>query len=73
MTEKEAGYFVATSHPRIVDGKPTKNPRYLQLRPDLSHPRDAYVARMGVRMNRKLPLSAPLAFAGQRRVAGSPQ
>lgn len=60
MAEKESGYFVATSHPRIVDGKPTKNPRYLQLRPDLSNPRDAYLARMGVRMNRRLPLEAPL-------------
>lgn len=60
MSDKERGYFVATSHPRVVDGKPTKNPRYLQLRPDLSHPRDAYVARMGTRMNRKLALDAPL-------------
>ena len=60
MDEKADGFFVATSHPRIVDGAPSKNPRYLQLRPDLMHPRDAYVARMGTRMNRKLPLQAPL-------------
>ena len=29
------GYFVSSAHPRIVDGKPTKNPRYLQVRADL--------------------------------------
>lgn len=60
MDEKADGFFVATSHPRMVEGKPSKNPRYLQLRPDLTNPRAAYVARMGVRMNRKLPLNAPL-------------
>ncbi len=27
-------YFVSSANPRIVDGKPTKNPRYLQPRPD---------------------------------------
>ena len=27
--------FVSSANPRIVDGKPTKNPRYLQTRPDL--------------------------------------
>ena len=29
-----------SAHPRIVDGKPSKNPRYLQIRPDLVNPRD---------------------------------
>ncbi|HEY6169482.1 MAG TPA: hypothetical protein VI454_15680, partial [Verrucomicrobiae bacterium] len=33
-------YFVSTAHPRIVDGKPSKNPRYLQTRNDLLKPRD---------------------------------
>ena len=28
-------YFVCTANPRLVAGKPTKNPRYLQKRPDL--------------------------------------
>jgi phosphoenolpyruvate carboxykinase (diphosphate) len=26
-------YFVCSAHPRLVDGKPTKNPRYLQSGP----------------------------------------
>ena len=25
-------YYVCTASPRLVDGKPTKNPRYLQKR-----------------------------------------
>ncbi len=33
-----AGYVVSSAHPRLVDGKPSKNPRYLQQRPDLVAP-----------------------------------
>lgn len=53
-------YFVSSAHPRIVDGKPTKNPRYLQTRPDLVRPRDVYVAEQATRLHRRLPLSEPL-------------
>ncbi|WP_040162419.1 hypothetical protein [Nigerium massiliense] len=31
-------YFVCSANPRLVNGKPSKNPRYLQVRPDLSNP-----------------------------------
>ena len=31
-------YFVSSANPRVIDGKPSKNPRYLQLRPDLADP-----------------------------------
>jgi phosphoenolpyruvate carboxykinase (diphosphate) len=53
-------YFVSSAHPRIVDGKPSKNPRYLQPRPDLLHPRDGYLAEMATRLQRRIPLSAPV-------------
>ena len=33
-------FVVSSAHPRMVDGSPSKNPRYLQKRPDLVHPRD---------------------------------
>ena len=46
--------------PRIVDGKPTKNPRYLQNRPDLEDPRSVYLAQLGARFYRRLPLDAPV-------------
>ncbi len=49
-----ANYLVATSHPRLIDGKPTKNPRYLQLRPDLSNPLDVYASEVSMRLLRRL-------------------
>ncbi|HWD19333.1 MAG TPA: hypothetical protein VHB20_08630 [Verrucomicrobiae bacterium] len=54
---QKSGYFVSPAHPRLVDGKPTKNPRYLQMRPDLLHPKDVYLADMGMRLRRRLPLA----------------
>ena len=53
-------YFVSSAHPRLVDGKPSKNPRYLQLRPDLGDPRSVHLARMGARLFRRLPADAPV-------------
>lgn len=55
-------YFVCTTHPRIVEGKPTKNVRYLQMRPDLKFPLKRYVAEVGTRLARKIPKSQPLQF-----------
>ena len=55
-------FLVAPSHPRIVDGKPSKNPRYLQNRPDLEDPRAAYLAQTGARLYRRLPAEAPVPF-----------
>ncbi len=53
-------YFVTTAHPRLVGGKPTKNPRYLQKRPDLVNPRESYLAEMSARLRRRLPLDQPV-------------
>jgi hypothetical protein len=54
----EAGYyFITPSHPRMVDGTPSKNPRYLQIRPDLVNPIDDYLAEIGLRLSGKIPLS----------------
>ena len=53
-------YVVASTHPRLVDGKPSKNPRYLQNRPDLTRPARKYVAEIGMRFHRQLPLSVPV-------------
>lgn len=53
-------YFVSPAHPRIVDGKPTKNPRYLQMRPDLEDPRGVHLAEMSTRLHRRLPADAPV-------------
>ena len=54
------GYFVSSAHPRIVDGKPTKNPRYLQIRADLMDHKPSYLSEMGMRLYRQTPLDQPL-------------
>ncbi|HTA31457.1 MAG TPA: hypothetical protein VK731_13280, partial [Candidatus Cybelea sp.] len=54
------GYFVSSAHPRIVDGQPSKNPRYLQKRPDLVGAREVYAAEMGTRLQRRISLDTPL-------------
>ncbi len=50
-TEKDVS-FVSSANPRIVNGKPSKNPRYLQTRPDLFDPRSVYLATAGTRLKR---------------------
>ena len=57
---KSAKYFVSSSNPRIVDGKPSKNVRYLQTRDDLIDPRTKYIANVGMRIARMLPSDKPL-------------
>ena len=57
-TAQGHGYFVSSAHPRIVDGKPTKNPRYLQLRPDLTDARPGYVGEVGMRLHRQAPATS---------------
>ena len=51
----EGGLFACTAFPRIVDGKPSGNPRYLQVRPDLLDPRTWHVAEVGMRLARRIP------------------
>ncbi len=53
-------YVVSSAHPRLVDGKPSKNPRYLQRRPDLEDPRAIHLAEMGIRLYRKIQPEAPV-------------
>ena len=55
-------FLVSPAHPRIVDGKPSKNPRYLQDRLDLEDPRATYLARTGARLYRRLAPDAPAPF-----------
>ncbi len=56
----EDGFVVSTADPRIVDGKPTKNPRYLQDRPDMVNARETYVAMRGIQLSRCLAADAPV-------------
>jgi hypothetical protein len=52
--ENRTPYTVSSAHPRMVDGAPSKNPRYLQVRPDLVNPERKYLAEMSSRLNRRL-------------------
>ena len=62
-SKKEQGtYAVSSAHPRLVNGVPTKNPRYLQLRADLIDKREDYVAEIGARFLRKADFSQSLTF-----------
>ncbi len=58
--ERHPKFFVSSASPRLVEGKPSKNPRYLQLRPDLACPRDKYLAEMATRLQRRLALNEPV-------------
>jgi len=53
-------YFVSSAHPRMVDGKPSKNPRYLQLRPDVASPRETASAELAMRLFRREASTSPL-------------
>lgn len=55
-------YFVSSSHPRLVDGKPCPNVRYLQKRPDRVNARDTYIAEVGARLYRKIPSDKAVYF-----------
>ena len=49
------GYVVCSATPRMIDGESSKNPRYLQTRPDVMAPFNRYVAEAGVRLFRAVP------------------
>jgi hypothetical protein len=63
-------YAASSAHPRMVDGKPSKNPRYLQNRPDVLNPKQRYLAETGARFFRKIPLGAPVHFPVNAVLAG---
>jgi len=74
----EDDYIVASSRPRLVNGKPSLNPRYLQRRPDLSSPRETYLAEIATRLEREIPAARPVYFpvsavlAGRRNTLADP-
>ncbi|MDC0584379.1 hypothetical protein OAO55_01475, partial [Bacteroidales bacterium] len=54
------GYFVVPSHTRIVDGVPTKNPRYLQRNLFKGENFESYLADVGIRLHRKIDNDKPV-------------
>jgi len=61
---------VSSAHPRLVDGAPTKNPRYLEVRTDVANPVRRYLADLGVRLHRKIPLEEKIVHPVDAVLAG---
>ncbi len=55
MAESEANYVVCSSNPRLLGQSVSKNPRYLQKRPDLAQPATYHIAQMGMRLFHSIP------------------
>jgi len=60
--KKSWQYFVSSANPRMINGKPSVNMRYLQNRSDLINPREKYLAEVGARLFRKVPLDKAVHF-----------
>ncbi len=60
FASSDEAYAVCSANPRLVDGAPSKNPRYLQDRPDIGAPIERYAAEMGVRLFRQIPADKPV-------------
>jgi hypothetical protein len=77
--EPPTTYVVSSAHARLVDGKPSKNPRYLQRRPDRVQHRQTYVAEIGMRLGAGMRPEEPLApvvhavLAGRRANPAQPE
>jgi len=63
-------YVVSSAYPRMVNGKPSLNPRYLQKRADLVSPRERYLAEIAARLEREIPATAPVHFPVNAVLAG---
>src|SRR5690606_38958244 len=61
MRQSSARYVVSSSNPRVIGNSVSKNPRYLQTRPDLVRPFDYQVAEIGWRLFDALPVDLPVA------------
>ncbi|CAA6679125.1 MULTISPECIES: hypothetical protein [unclassified Lentimonas] len=60
VEEGNVDYYSTPAYPRMVDGAPTKNPRYLQVRPDIKDQRGLYLADISSRLFRKQDSQSPL-------------
>ncbi len=70
LQDNKPKYLVCSSNARLVDGKRSKNPRYLEKRPDRVNARDTYLAEIGVRLSRGIPNDRPVYFPVNSVLAG---
>lgn len=60
VADESIKYFVISSHPRMVNGAPTKNPRYLETQKDLINSLKSDVHKVGARLSREISFDTPL-------------
>lgn len=78
-SEGSPSFVVSSAQPRIVGGEPTKNPRYLQDRPDLTRPFARYVASRAMQIARAtasgkpLPIPVSAILSGRRNNPPDPE
>lgn len=60
MSESDANYVVCSSNPRLLGKSVSKNPRYLQKRPDLAQPAKYHIGKMGMRLFHSIPADQPV-------------
>jgi hypothetical protein len=70
VVQDGAGYVVSSAHPRLVDGSPSKNLRYLQKRPDWEAARETYLGEVSARLERGIPAGQPVHFPVNAVLAG---
>jgi hypothetical protein len=63
-------YVVSSAHPRLVNGVPSKNQRYLQRRPDIVRPAAFRLAAVCARLDRCIEPSEPVHFPVGEVLAG---
>jgi hypothetical protein len=75
----ETNFVVSSAHPRVVNGKRTTNPRYLQRRPDLANPIGLHLAQIAARLARGISAPRPVylpvnaVLAGRRSSPADPK
>ncbi len=70
LQEKSPEFVVSSANPRLIDGKPSKNVRYLQNRDDIVHPRKYYIAQVGSRLARGIPLDKAVPYPVSAVISG---
>ena len=53
-------FVVSSADPRLIDGVRSRNPRYLQVRPDIANPRETAIANLASHLYHGLPIDEPL-------------
>ena len=53
-------FVVSSANPRLIDGVRSRNPRYLQVRPDIAKPRETAIANLASHLYHGLPIDEPL-------------